>query len=187
MQPCTRTSLAAAAMLWLGAPASVRAAGVFTLTAPAFADNGLLDRSNAGNDKANPNCTGANVSPALQWSNPPAATRSFALLLFDPQGRNGLGVSHQVAYGIAAAAAGFKQGALEAADGFVGGKGSAGRTVYYGPCPGPGSGLHHYVFTLIATDLEPGALEPGLTAQQLSDKLAGHAIGATSLVGRFGQ
>ena len=30
--------------------------------------------------------------------------------------------------------------------------------LYFGPCPGPGTGLHHYVFTIVATDIEPGEL-----------------------------
>ncbi|EOH1071922.1 YbhB/YbcL family Raf kinase inhibitor-like protein, partial [Cronobacter sakazakii] len=55
-----------------------------------------------------------------------------------------------------------------------------------GPCPPPGSGAHHYTFTLIATDL-PADLPPGLTREELFTKLKGHALAATGLIGRFGQ
>ncbi len=186
--PAKRSALASLALLCLVASAgTVHAAGVFTLTSPEFEDGAILDRHHAGNDKANSSCTGDNVSVALQFANAPAATRSFALLIYDQQGRLGLGVSHQVAYGIPAASSGFRQGELEGTTGFVGGKGTAGKTSYYGPCPPPGSGLHHYVFTLIATDLAPTALEAGLTREQLLDRLGGHALASAGLVARFGQ
>jgi hypothetical protein len=43
------------------------------------------------------------------------------------------------------------------------------------------------VYTVIATDLEPGALPAGLTMQELLDRLNGHAKGASSLVLRYGR
>jgi len=45
---------------------------------------------------------------------------------------------------------------------------------------------HHYTFTLIATDLEPGELPPGLSRDELLAKLTGHTKGATGLIGQFG-
>jgi phosphatidylethanolamine-binding protein (PEBP) family uncharacterized protein len=50
----------------------------------------------AGNGKQNANCVGDNMSPPLAWSNPPDGTKSLALLMFDPEGRGGLGVSRTV-------------------------------------------------------------------------------------------
>jgi phosphatidylethanolamine-binding protein (PEBP) family uncharacterized protein len=65
-----------------------RAADVLTLTSPAIQDNGTLATKNACSDKErSPNCVGENISPPLAWSNPPEGTKSFALLLFDPEGR----------------------------------------------------------------------------------------------------
>ena len=54
-----------------------------------------------------------------------------------------------------------------------------------GPCTPPGA-PHHYTFILIATDLEPKELPPGLTRDELYAKLTGHTKGATGLVGLFG-
>ena len=165
-----------------------QAAEPFKLTSSAFSDGGALAKKNAGDSAANKNCTGQNVAPPFAWSNPPKGAKSFAFLMFDPDGANGLGVSHQVAYGIAPDKTAFKEGDLaDAKAGFVGGKSSPGASVYYGPCPGPGSGQHHYVFTLVATDLAPDALEAGLTREQLVDKLKGHAKGGASVVATFGQ
>ena len=161
------------------------AAEPFTLRSSAFEDNGKLTIKNAGNNTANPNCVGENVSPPLTWSNPPEGTKSFALLMVDPEGRNGLGVVHWVAYGIPASVTGFAQGEVsEPSTKYVGGKGTAGRSTYQGPCT-PRGDWHHYTFTLIATDLEPTALQPGMTRDELMSALNGHAKGGAGLIGRF--
>src|SRR5690349_19952628 len=65
-------------------------ANVFSLTSSAFRDGTMLEKKNAGNNQKNPNCIGENVSTPLSWSNPPVGTRSYALLMVDPEGRGGL-------------------------------------------------------------------------------------------------
>src|SRR5215475_343660 len=111
------------------------AADVLTLTSPQMPDNGTLAVKNACADtQRSPNCVGDNVSPPLAWSGVPAGTRSFALLLFDPEGRAPAGVSHMVVYGIPASVTGFAKGELsQPSDKFVGGKSTMGRAVYFGP------------------------------------------------------
>lgn len=165
---------------------SASAQGPFTLTSPDFKDGERLAVKMAGSDKArNPNCVGENVSPALSWSNPPAGTKSYVLLMFDPEGRPPEGVSHWVAYGIAPSVTGFAQGEVSK-DGskYVGGKSLMGVGHYSGPCT-PAGAPHHYTFTLIATDLEPNALKPGMTRDEVIAAVKGHAKGATGLIGTF--
>ena len=158
----------------------------FVLTSSAFKDGTPLAKKNAGNNKANPNCVGENISPPLAWSNPPTGTKSFALIMVDPEGRGGTGVIHWVAYGIPTSVTGFAEGEVsKPSDKYVGGKGTAGVGHYMGPCTPPGA-PHHYTFTLIATDLEPGDLPPSLTRDELFAKLTGRTKGATGLVGLFG-
>lgn len=182
----TKTLSATVGIAALLLTSSVLAAPLFLLQSPDFADNAMLQQKFARNAQNNPNCTGSNQSPTLIWSNPPAATQSFALLIVDPEGARGLGVSHLVAYNIPAASTGFPANALRDGKGYTGGKNTPGNLRYDGPCPPQDSGAHHYVFTLIATDLAP-TLAAGLTREQLLDKLNGHALAATGLVGRFGQ
>ena len=79
---------------------AANAQAAFTLTSPAFKDGERLATKFAGNNKSNPNCVGENISPPLAWANPPEGTKSYALLMFDPEGRPPGGVSHWVAYGI---------------------------------------------------------------------------------------
>ena len=186
----TRNHLLAGAVLLLGSAmaASASAAEPFTLTSPSFADGTMLDLKNAGNTPGNPNCIGQNISPARRWSNVPPGTQSLVMFLFDPEGRMGLGVSHWVAYGIAPSLGGFAEGEVgQPAATFVGGKGTAGKTNYVGPCTPPGTGMHHYTFTLVATDLPLDALAPGMTRDEVMARLDGHAKGAAGLVGLFGR
>jgi Raf kinase inhibitor-like YbhB/YbcL family protein len=183
----SRGSILAAAVALAGLCGAHGAAaqGVFTLSSTDFKDGQRLALKNAGNNKANPNCVGENISPTLNWSNPPDGTKSYALLMFDPEGRPPGGVSHWVAYGIPASVTGFAEGEVsKPSDKYVGGTGTAKLSTYTGPCT-PAGPLHHYTFTLIATDLEPTALAPGLTREELAKALEGHAKQATGLIGTF--
>jgi Raf kinase inhibitor-like YbhB/YbcL family protein len=180
-------SILAAAVTLAGVCGShdARAQGAFTLSSPDFRDGERLPLKNAGNNKANPNCLGENISPTLAWANPPEGTRSFALLMLDPEGRPPGGVSHWVAYGIPASVTGFAEGEVsKPSDKYVGGIGTNKFSWYTGPCT-PAGAPHHYIFTLIATDLEPTALQPGLTREELFKALEGHAKAATGLIGTF--
>ena len=162
----------------------------FRLTSPGMADNAMLPPKAAGNFAKNPNCTGQNVSPALQWSNAPANTRSFAIIWDDQAGRAGLGVSHAVIYGIPASTTSFPEGALGGAPSggqFVPGKNLLGMH-WLGPCSPKGNAPQHYVMTLIATSLDPKELPAGLTRPELLKALeGGKALRAASLVFRFRQ
>lgn len=160
----------------------------FRMSSPGMPDNSVLARKNAGDFQKNPNCVGENVSPALEWVNVPDKTRSFVLLVDDQAGRAGLGVSHAVIYGIPAGVTSLAEGELGApprAGRFVPGKNLLGMA-YLGPCPPRGNALQHYVFTLIATDVDPAALPPGLTKEDILKALqGGRALRAASLVFRF--
>src|SRR6478752_8599048 len=130
----------ALAMAWNGQNANAQSA--FTITSSSFKDGERLATKMAGNNKQNPNCIGDNVSPALSWSNPPAGTKSYALIMYDPEGRGGLGVDHWTAYGIPVTTTGFAEGETsQLSNKYVPGKGTAGLGHYLGPCTPPGTGL----------------------------------------------
>jgi hypothetical protein len=104
----------------------------------------------------------------------------------DAAGSLGQGSDHWIAYGIPANVLKFDEGQVTKPLPFVvGGKNTANSGVYQGPCPGPGTGYHHYLFTMVATDLEPGALPPDLTRTDLIKAFAGHGKAVTDLVLRF--
>ena len=159
------------------------AQGVFTLSSSAFKDGERIPTKYAANNR--PNCAGENISPPLSWANPPEGTKSYALTVFDVDARPPVGFTHWVAYGIPASVTGFAEGEVsKPSDKYVGGQSAVKLPTYFGPCPPPGP-VHHYIFTLMATDLEPKALKQGLTRDELIKGLEGHAKSAASLVGTF--
>jgi Raf kinase inhibitor-like YbhB/YbcL family protein len=175
----------AGSTLLLTAMSGQAQAAPFEVTSTAFKDGGMLARKNAAEDPMRM-CGGENVSPPLAWSGAPAKTKSFAIFMLDPDGLGGLSVSHWVAYDIPADVTSLAEGeAGKATKKFVGGKGTRDNALYIGPCPPVGEAPHHYIFTVVALDLEPGALKPGLTRAQMQDAFKGHALGGASIVGRF--
>ena len=187
---------AAAVTLAFGFTATAAdAAGVFTLKSTTFSDGKMMPKKVANskaNAPTNPNCVGDNVSPQFSWTNVPDGTKSFVLLMVDPEGRGGAEVFHWVAYGIPASVTGFAEGEVsKQTDKYVGGKSTQGVAFYSGPCTPPSQTAHHYTFTLIATDFAPTDLPPGLTHDEVTAKLAppgqppAHTKGVTGLVGLF--
>jgi Raf kinase inhibitor-like YbhB/YbcL family protein len=177
----TLAALAAAALL----SGTANATELFSITSTTFKDGTLMPKKVSGDNKSNPNCVGENVSPQFSWSNVPAGTKSFALVMTDPEGR-GIGVDHWIAYGIPASVTSFAEGETgKASEKFVGGIGTAKQSLYIGPCTPPNQTAHHYTFILIATDLEPKALPAGLTRVELFEKLTGHVKGSTGMIGLF--
>jgi Raf kinase inhibitor-like YbhB/YbcL family protein len=177
------------------ATAAADAAELFTLKSTTFADGKIMPKkvaNSTANMPNNPNCVGENVSPQLSWSNVPDGTKSFVLLMIDPEGRGGAGVNHWVAYGIPASVTGFGEGEVsKQTDKYAGGKSTQGVAFYSGPCTPPNQIAHHYTFVLIATDLAPTELAPGLTKEEVTAKLAApgqapaHTKGVAGMVGLF--
>ena len=186
---------AAAVTLACGfATTAASAAGVFTLESSTFSDGKMMPKkvaNSAANVPTNPNCVGDNVSPQLSWTGVPEGTKSFVMLMIDPEGRGGAGVNHWVAYGIPASVTSFAQGEVsKPSDKYVGGKSTQGVGFYSGPCTPPGTTPHHYTFVLVATDFDPKELPPGLTKDEVTAKIAPagppvHAKGSAGLVGLF--
>ena len=176
------------ASLYVGS--AISAPAPFALSSATFKDGTMMPAKVAnmnapGAATPNPNCVGQNVSPQLSWSGTPDGTKSFAFTMVDPEGRGGLGVFHWVAYGISPGTTSFAEGEIsKATDKYTGGKSTQGVGNYSGPCTPPGS-PHHYTFKVIATDLDPKELAPGLTLPELEAKLNGHVKGAAGLVGLF--
>lgn len=153
----------------------------FQLTSSAFQTGTPIPKRHA--------CEGADVSPALSWSNAPKGTRSFALIMDDPDAPPGTWV-HWVLYDIPADKTalpenlpkteslpdGSKQGACWGVWDFS-------RRGYYGPCPPPGK-VHHYSFRLYALD-QALDLPAETTKATLLKAMSGHVLGQAELVGLY--
>ena len=129
-------------------------------------------------------CDGADISPPLEWGDPPPNTASFALVMDDPDAPIGTWV-HWVIYDLPAEARSLPEGVAgepDLASGGVQGKNSWPKTGYGGPCPP--SGAHRYFFKLYALDAVLGA-GPGLSKEQLLQEMEGHVLAQTQLVGTY--
>jgi Raf kinase inhibitor-like YbhB/YbcL family protein len=180
-------SLLVFAIAWNAVSAAEPQPPLFTLSSPAFNDDGVLPLKYAGGTLCGKDSRGGNVSPPLAWSNAPPGTKSFAVVMIDPDGRRGLGSVHWVAYGIPASRTGLREGEGNpgAATDIVDGKNSRGTLGYTGPCGPPSDAAHHYVIDLLALDVPPGALKSGLGRDELLMAVAGHSLGPASLVVRY--
>jgi Raf kinase inhibitor-like YbhB/YbcL family protein len=142
-------------------------------------------------------CGGGNVSPALSWENPPPGTRSFALMVHDPDAvTGGAGIWHWVIVNIPATARFIEQGA-GTADGaklpagsrqisndYAGFTGAPG---WGGPCPPKGHKAHSYNFTLYALGVDKVDLPPTATASHAGFLINREAVGRAILTGTYGR
>ncbi|HXT97005.1 MAG TPA: YbhB/YbcL family Raf kinase inhibitor-like protein [Polyangia bacterium] len=168
----------------LTAPKKVEAAGAFTMTSSAFKNNAAIPEKYSFNAMG---CTGQNVSPPLEWKNPPAGTKSFALMVHDPDAPTGSGWWHWVVYNIPADATSLPEGATAATlpKGAVEGNTDFGKPGWGGPCPPPGSGKHHYQFMLYALKVDKIEVPPGATAAMVGFNAKANAIATAKLTGLF--
>jgi hypothetical protein len=156
---------------------------LFVLYSPAMKSFGYMPEKYVGTNP-NGNCKGGNVSLPLSWDNVPANTKSFAILMFDPAARAGMGFSHWVAYDIPGDKKGLKEGEANSETAFGAGKNGANGAGWRGPCPPPADYPHPYTITLVATDIAPGTLQAGMNRDQLLAALQGHALGVTTFIAR---
>src|SRR5262249_16646248 len=134
---------------WCVSETAYAQAKVFELSSTSFKDGGMLPKSAANNTAGNANCVGEKTCPQPSWANPPAGTKSFALVMIDPEARGSGGVNHWVAYGIPADVTSFAEGeASKDSPKYVGGKSSMGVGHYSGPCTPANVQPHHYTFIL---------------------------------------
>jgi Raf kinase inhibitor-like YbhB/YbcL family protein len=122
-----------------------------------------------------PRCGGENVSPDLSWSGAPDGTRSFVLTMVDMDVKPAFW-SHWVVADLPPSAEGITRGAKALPSPARAVVSNFGDAAYAGPCPPPGSGLHHYTFTIWAM---PEA-STTLPADQPADALIG-ALAKTAL------
>lgn len=173
------------------APAQGRAGGPpnppLLMTTTAWQDGGVIP------DKYTQAAGPSAVSPALSWSQVPAGTQSFVLLMHDPEPVLARGskmdITHWLAWNIPGTSTGLPEGvaAGELPDGTR--QVSLRANAYMGPGAPPGP-YHHYTFELYALDikLEVPQGQPqqaAATRQAVVDAMDGHVLGKAVLVARF--
>jgi Raf kinase inhibitor-like YbhB/YbcL family protein len=151
----------------------------FTISSPAFSQNSEIPIRYT--------CQGDDVSPAVDWSAPPAETKSLALIMDDPDAPAGTWV-HWVVYNLPPDATGIPESASQGKStsgnlprSTIQGKNSFNRINYGGPCPPFGE--HHYIFHLYALDtiIRGEALDKAALLKAMD----GHILAQDELTGLY--
>jgi len=152
----------------------------FTLQSPSFEHQGAIPAKHT--------CQGGDHAPALAWSGAPAGTKSFALIIDDPDAPDPRAPKttwvHWVLYDLPAATAALPEGITAASlpAGARQGVNDWGRTGYGGPCPP--IGRHRYFHKLYALDAALGDLGTA-TKADVERAMQGHVLGEAQLVGTY--
>jgi Raf kinase inhibitor-like YbhB/YbcL family protein len=160
----------------------------FTLKSSSFTEGQSLPRQFVHSAMG---AGGDNISPDLSWEGAPAGTKSFALLLHDPDApTGGAGWWHWVVYDIPASATGIALGAGVAGDaklppGSQQGRTDFGTKDYGGAAPPPGHGPHRYIFTLYALNTEKLDVPPDASASYVGFVTHFAKIGEARLTAKY--
>jgi Raf kinase inhibitor-like YbhB/YbcL family protein len=149
-----------------------------TLDTPAFKRNARIPKQFSRD--------GGNVSPLIEWQGAPVGTRSYALVVEDPDAPKGT-FRHWAAYDIPPDAQRLAEGA---------GSGELGAAIqmatndfgnphYDGPQPPPGHGTHHYHFRLFALDVPELDVPEDCDAGQVLEAARAHSIAEAEAIGTF--
>jgi hypothetical protein len=161
----------------MGPKTAGEAATTFSLNSPAYPSGGEIPRKYT--------CEGPDVSPALNWGDPPAGTQSFSLIMDDPDAPAKTWV-HWVLYDLPASIRSLPEGlskAQELQDGSRQGRNDFGRIGYEGPCP-PHGPAHRYSLRLYALDAKLN-LKAGFSKVEVEKAMKGHVLALAELIGKY--
>lgn len=153
----------------------------FTITSDTFKDGEFLTNEQVYNGYG---CTGKNISPELAWSNPPVGTKSYALVMHDPDAPVPGGWFHWIVANIPVSKTSFKKGELINSPAVLS-KTSFNSTGYGGPCPPAGHGKHRYIFTVYALDKENLPISQELSPGKVEAMIQQRALAKTSITGYY--
>lgn len=151
----------------------------FSITSPSFTNGGDIAKKFT--------CDGADISPQLTWNEPPAGTKTFALLVDDPDAPAG-NWNHWTMWNLPSSLRGLPEGVgkdAQLSDSSEQGENDFGKTGYNGPCPPKGK-PHRYYFKLFAlgTNLE---LKAGAKKKGLEAAMEGHILAQAEWMGKYGR
>jgi Raf kinase inhibitor-like YbhB/YbcL family protein len=165
-----------------GAPPSPR----LVVSSPDFTNGGALHRA-----QVNSRCGGRDVSPALDWRNAPLGTRSYVLLMHDPDAPKAEGFWHWIVYDIPASVTSLPAGAGDVRKklmpaGAVQARSDFGTPGYGGPCPPPGN-PHRYFIRLYAMPVAKLNVPPGATSTIIAAYADATALGRAQIMATYGR
>jgi Raf kinase inhibitor-like YbhB/YbcL family protein len=153
---------------------------MFTIRCPAFVPDAPIP--------ARYTCDADDVSPQLSWTDPPPGTRSFALIVDDPDAPDPAAPKrvwvHWIRYNIPAETRELPEGAGNDGDAGVHEALTDANTLgYHGPCPP--IGRHRYYFRLFALDEMLPVLGRKARRADVERAMAGHILGTAVVMGTY--
>lgn len=149
----------------------------FTLTSPAFAEGQTIPVKHTRD--------GDNLSPPLQWTGTPEGTKSFILIVEDPDAPGGT-FRHWAVYNIPADWDGLPQGVDTGPERAMrNGRNDFGNSRYDGPEPPRGHGVHHYHFRLGALDVPSLEVPADTGVEEVWRRAERHLIEEAGLIGIY--
>ncbi|GBD04131.1 Putative lipoprotein LppC [bacterium HR19] len=130
-------------------------------------------------------CEGEDFSPPLEWSGAPAGTKSFVIIVDDPDAPIGT-FNHWVIYDIPSSYSSLKENlpkTPELQDKIKQGTNDFGRIGWGGPCPPKGHGTHRYFFKLMALSVESLGLKPGARKSEVIKAVEGKVLAEAQFYG----
>jgi Raf kinase inhibitor-like YbhB/YbcL family protein len=153
---------------------------IMKLTSPSFENQELMAKKFT--------CDGENISPALEWTGAPEGTKSFALIVDDPDAPDPANPKmtwvHWVLYNIPATVSALPEGVKDKdlPDGTLQGLNDWKKAGYGGPCPPVGK--HRYFLKLYALDMVLPDLKRPAKAK-LEKAMEGHVLSKAELIGLY--
>lgn len=144
-----------------------------TLTSPAFEEGALIPKKYT--------CDSEDYSPPLKWTDVPDNTRSFVLIVDDPDAPIGT-FDHWLVFNIPADTHELEENLSQLPESTKQGSNSWGKAQYGGPCPPDRE--HRYFFRLYALDTQLD-LPEGTSKEELHQAMEGHILEQTHLMGRY--
>lgn len=160
---------------------AIMANSSFVLTSETVKNNQTLPNEQVLNSFG---CTGENISPDLSWQGAPAGTKSYALLVHDPDAPRPTGWWHWLVVNIPVTKTEFKKGEklappmLETVTDFK-------NTGYGGACPPKGHGVHHYNFTIYALDTEKLDISVDTDPNEVEKLVKSHALASSTITALY--
>lgn len=157
----------------------------FVVTSDDFTDDDQLKSAFVYNQNG---CTGDNKAPQLSWTGAPPKTKSYAIVVSDPDAYPGT-FYHWIRINIPKSVSALPPADPNQTTGLgLDMRNSFGTSGYAGPCPPKKEAPHHYAFTVYALSVDRlPKINPNSSPKAIFAAMRGKVLAQAAISGRFGR